>query len=162
MKEKTYLAWLNNAYGQEEAMARMYAMHAKDASEGLNAFPELKKRLEQQSKIALSHREKIKSCIVRLGYVPNSAKFVLGDIMGAALGFTGDITIDKVIMNNLTDLGMANFEIGAYMTLIAGAETMDDQETKRVCELILEEERAFSDWMAKNTGRIGAEFLARR
>lgn len=158
---KTYVAWLNNAYGQEQAMARMYEMHAHDASAGLNLFPELEARLLKQAAVARQHQELIAECLERHGLTPNPLKKVIGEGMGLGLGLTGDITIDKVIMNNLTDLGMAHFEVGAYLTLIAGAEYVGDDATKQICEQILVDERNFIDWMEQHAGGIAQRFLER-
>jgi ferritin-like metal-binding protein YciE len=158
---KTYLAWLNNAYGQEMAMAKMYGMHAKDAKKGLNQFPQLVDRLEKQVKICHKQAELIAGCLQRHGATPNPAKIALGNTMGALLGFTGDVTIDKVIMNDLTDVGMAQFEVGAYLTLVAAAEAMDDPETANICRQILEEERELVAWLEKETPTVAVEFLKR-
>ncbi len=159
---KTYHAWLNNAYGQEICMAKMYAMHANDVSHGLNDFPELKTKLEKQSRVAHSHAKKMKQCVERVtGSPPFIPKAWLGTTMGALLGFTGDVTIDKVIMNNLTDYGMINFEIAAYHTLIAAAKEMDDLETETVCRKILMEEQTFADWMMTQVEPHAIHFLNR-
>lgn len=158
---KTYLAWLNNAYGQEQAMARMYRMHAKDAMQGLNKFPDLVERLNKQAAICDQQAERIAGCLKRHGQTPNPAKIALGNVMGGLLGFTGDVTIDKVIMNNLTDLGMAYFEVGAYLTLVDAAEAMEDPETAKICREILTQERAFAEWLEPKVGPTAKAFLKR-
>lgn len=161
-QQKTYYAWLNNAYGQEICMARMYRMHAKDVSCGLNDFPELKARLEQQAEVSMSQAKRIQKRLRDVsGRRPFLPKTWLGNIMGLFLGWTGDVTIDKVIMNNLTDYGMIQFEVAAYQTLIAAANAMDDHETVRVCEEILKEEQAFAQWLEKRVGQDAVTFLKR-
>jgi ferritin-like metal-binding protein YciE len=156
---KTYYAWLNNAYGQEVAMAKMYAMHARDVKKGLNQFPELSKCLEERAAESLEHARLMETCLARHSLSPNPAKIAFGWVMGLGLGFTGDVTIDKVIMNDLTDQGMAQFEVGAYVTLVAAAEKMNDPETAAICGKILAQERDFVTWLEERSGRLAEEFL---
>jgi ferritin-like metal-binding protein YciE len=159
---KTYIAWLNNAHAQEICMAKMYAMHAKDVSRGLNHFPDLADRLFAQSSRCKSQADRMASCIRRVsGRNPSPIKRAIGYAMGIMLGFTGDITIDKVIMNNLTDHGMIQFEVSAYQTLVAAAQTMEDKETEHVCREILKEEETFAQWMGNQAAPKGREFLIR-
>lgn len=160
-ERKTYLAWLNNAYGQELAMAKMFSMHAKDASAGMNDFPDLSKRLAAKADESREHAALMRQCLERHDVIPHPGKTLLGNAMGGILGFTGDVTIDKVIMNNLTDIGMAQFEVGAYATLIAAAERMKDSETAKICRLIFVQERAMVSWLEKTIPAVSQTFLAR-
>lgn len=159
--KKPYYAWLNNLYAQEQAMARMYLMHAKDASHDLNSFPELKHRLAEHAQACKANLPKINSILERHHLKPNPAKLVLGETMGSLLGFTGDVTIDKVIMNNLTDYGMVHFEIGAYQTVIAAAQQLKDPETIVTCQAILKEKQEFANWLNGKLGETAQEFLKR-
>lgn len=161
-KQKTYHAWLHNAYGQEICMARMYRMHANDVSRGLNDFPKLKEKLLEQSAVCLSQAARLQPHLLRVtGRKPFWPKVWLGNAMGIFLGWTGDVTIDKVIMNNLTDYGMICFEVAAYKTLFAAAQEMKDAETARVCHEILVEEEAFAHWLETRVHTYGQSFLKR-
>lgn len=162
MAQKTYMSWLNNAHGQEVASIRMYEMHLKDASAGLNDFPELYKGLEKHLNETRKHAELMRSCVMRItGMEPFQPKVWFGEISGLVLGLTGDITIDKVIMNNLTDYGTEGFEIAAYHTLKAGALRQNDIETAKVCDQILEEEIAMQEWLKTQLAPVATEFLKR-
>lgn len=160
-QHKTYFAWLNNAYGMEISAERAYRMHAKDASRGMNDFPELVKGLMKQSEIAKHQGERVKSCLDRHGITPHPLKSALGEGMGILIGFTGDVTIDKVIMNNLTDYGGIHFEIAGYRTLVAASQLMNDPETEKICREILKEEEEFATWLETQLEPVGAEFLRR-
>ena len=159
--QKTYLAWLNNAYAQELSMATMYEMHAKDASKGLNQFPELAKKLHEHAEKCRQWAGLMKECLAHHQASPNPFKIGFGQIMGVGLGFTGDVTIDKVIMNDLTDLGMANFEIGAYITVTAAAKAMKDEHTLKAGQQILAEKRAFAQWLEQQIPEVTQTFLER-
>lgn len=159
--KRTYLAWLNNAYAMEISAVRMYDMHAKDADRGLNAFPETAKRLRQHKRESEQHAKLMQSCLERAGGTPILPKTIAGEAAGFLLGFSGDITIDKIIMNNLTDYGSEHFEIAGYYTLIAAAKSFHDTETVMVCQKILAEERAMAAWLEAQLGPVAQEFLRR-
>lgn len=154
---KTFHAWLNNAYGMELSAVRMYAMHAKDAQD----FPELREGLERHREISQKHAEMMAAVIRSHGGEPSGFKAGVGDLIGLLLGFSGDITIDKVIMNNLTDFAAEHFEIAAYETLIAGAEKLGYKDTAARCREILEEEREMASWLERQVDPTAREFLRR-
>jgi ferritin-like metal-binding protein YciE len=52
-------------------------------------------------------------------------------------------------------------EIASYKILIATAEQVGDQETKRVCEEILHEEEAMADWLEQNVPSLTKQYLRR-
>lgn len=159
--KRTYFAWLNNAYAQEKAMARMYGMHADDASRGLNNYPETRRQLKQQQDLAVKHAKVMLDCLHRHQLKPNVLKVWLGEFMGWLLGITGDLTIDKIIMNNLTDSGMGRFEQMAYLTIAAAAEEMADEETAKTARQIMAEKTAKQEWLEKSILEATKVFLQR-
>jgi ferritin-like metal-binding protein YciE len=48
-----------------------------------------------------------------------------------------------------------------YLTLIAAAQMVDDQETQRACELILKREEAMAAWLYANLSLTVSKYLLR-
>ena len=74
---------------------------------------------------------------------------------------SGLFVSDEVVKGTLASYTFEHMEIASYRILIAAAEQAGDQETKRVCESILQQEIAMAEWLAENAGEITRRFLER-
>lgn len=54
-----------------------------------------------------------------------------------------------------------NMEIASYTVLIEAAKVAQDTETHRVCEAILQQEIAMSDWLRQHLPELTQAFLRR-
>jgi len=68
---------------------------------------------------------------------------------------------DEVMKGTIANAAFEAMEISSYRILIATAEQVGDQETKRVCEQILREEEAMLDWLNKNAPSLTKQYLQR-
>lgn len=124
-------------------------------------YPTLKARIEQHIQETLGQQQLLEGCIVRLGSSPS----VLKDAMGKAAAFGqaigGMAASDEIVKGAMAGYVFENMEIASYTALIAAAEALGDTETQRVCEQILEEEKAMSQWLAEHLPEVVREFLVR-
>jgi ferritin-like metal-binding protein YciE len=104
------------------------------------------------------HAELVRGCIERLGEKPSTAKSLLGQMLGAGQSVATGMFRDEVVKNFLADFAAENFEIASYRALIAAARAVGDEETARVCEEILREER-MAAWLTENLPRVVQETL---
>lgn len=93
----------------------------------------------------LNHAELVKQCIARLGSKPSTAKSLFGTIFGAVQTPMTGLAKDEVVKNCLVDHAAEQFEVASYAALIAAAHEIGDDETARICEQIMAEDRAMAE-----------------
>lgn len=140
------LAWLNDAYGMENALIQTLQNHARDAKN----YPQLQVKLDQHLAQTRRHADMVRSCIERLGGRTNSLKTSLGVAMGKVQGLSTGAATDEVVKDGLADFAAENFEIASYTALIAVAEQLGDRETAAICNQILREEQEMARWLEQN------------
>src|SRR5690625_5911077 len=81
-------------------------------------------------------------------------------VLGAGLqSAMAALTGDDLVKASLAGYASEHLEIASYQALIAAANDLGDTETAAVCEQILEEELAMSEWLEENLPEIVLHFL---
>lgn len=151
------LDWLRDAHAMEQQAEQMLKAQAGR----IEHYPVVKQRIEEHLQETLGQQELLRQCIERLGGKPS----VMKDMMGKAAAFGqaagGMVNSDEIVKGAMASYVFENLEIAMYTALIAAAQTVGDEETKRVCEQILPQEQAMAKWVLEQLPQLTEEFLVR-
>lgn len=107
-------------------------------------------------------RDRLKALIEKLGGDTSTAKTMLGNLIANVQALAGAMAPDAKVKNTLANYAIENFEIACYTSLIAAAESTGQNEVKKVCQEILEQERDMANWLQSNLPRITNEYLGKK
>lgn len=155
--EKRLLEWLRDAHAMEQQAEQMLRAQAGR----IEHYPEIKQRIEQHIDETINQGKRIESCIARYDESPSALKDATGKMaaMGQAVG--GMFMGDEIVKGCIASYTFEHMEIASYKVLIATAEEVGDNETKRVCEAILKEEEAMATWLEQHTPQAIHQYLQR-
>lgn len=142
-QRETLVAWLNDAYGTEENLAKVLEHQIKDAANQ----PMIQSRLESHLDETRHHADLVQQCIERLGGSVSTTKSVMGKMSGMFQGMGTGGSDDEMIKNLLADASMEHFEIACYKALIAGAEAAGEADVADTCRQILRDEERMAQWI---------------
>lgn len=149
--------WLRDAHAMEEQAEKMLSATA----DRLEHYPELKARILQHLDETKQQATLVRGCIERRGGDTSVTKDAMAKIMAMAQGMSGMFVSDEVVKASLASYAFEHMEIASYKALIAAAEMVGDEETKRVCEQILPQEEAMAQWLADHLPGTVKQFLGR-
>lgn len=165
-KNDVMIAWLNDALAMENALAAVLQHRIKDAK----GFPAVEAMDRQHLAETLTHADRIKQSIARLGTKPSTAKSVLGTLFGAMQAPVTGLAKDEAVKNCLVDHAAEQFEVASYAALIVAANEIGDTETARACEQNMREDAAMAarimaglpSVVSAHLGTLTGQFPARR
>jgi ferritin-like metal-binding protein YciE len=67
---------------------------------------------------------------------------------------------DEVLKDSFANLAFENYEIGAYISLVAGARMTGNNDAADLLEQSLDEERRMSEWVARNIPSVMEKFIS--
>lgn len=140
------VAWLNDAYGMENALVQILEHQVKDAQE----LPEVQSRIQLHLEQTRQHAEMVKSCVERLGGSTSSLKSGLASLFGQMQALSTGAAQDEMVKNALADFAAENFEVASYTALITAAQEIGDMQTVTVCQQILQQDQEMAQWLAQN------------
>lgn len=155
--QERLVQWLRDAHAMEQQAEKMLAAQA----ERIEHYPDLKARIEQHLEETREQARQIESCIARHGGDASALKDFAGRFAAMAQGMSGYFIGDEVIKGSMAAYTFEHMEIASYRALIATAEAAGDQETKRVCESILQQEEAMARWLEEHIAPITTQYLQR-
>lgn len=156
-KEKTLLSWLKDAHAMEKA-----AIDILESQEGrMEHYPMLDEKVSEHLETSRRQAERVKGCIKRLGGDTSVIKQGIAKFMGNVGALTNAGAPDEAVKNGIANYTVEHFEIASYRALVAAAEEAGDDETRRVCEEILQEEEAMAEWLEQNLPQVTQEYLQR-
>lgn len=155
--EKRLVEWLRDAHAMEQQAEKMM----KTQAGRIENYPEVVEQLERHIEETVRQGTKIESCLARYDESASGLKDLGGKITALGQTFSGMFTGDEVVKGCLAWTTFEHFEIASYRILVAAADEVGDQETKRVCEEILKEEEAMASWLEQNSPRIARQYLHR-
>jgi ferritin-like metal-binding protein YciE len=124
-------------------------------------YPKLKAQIEKHLGETRRQAELLRGCIERHGSSTSMIKDTAAKMVALGQGLSGLFVGDEVVKGSLASYTFEHMEIASYRILIATAEEVGDQETKRTCEQILREEEAMASWLEKNLPAVTHQYLAR-
>ncbi|MES2820413.1 MAG: DUF892 family protein [Pseudomonadota bacterium] len=151
------LDWLRDAHAMEQQAEHML----KGQSERLEHYPNLKSRIDEHITETQWQREQLEGCMARLGSSPSMLKDLGGKLMAFGQAVGGMTMSDEVVKGAMSGYVFENLEIASYTALIAAADQVGDQDTKRVAESILPQEQAMAAWLLEHLPDITRAFLTR-
>lgn len=151
------LSWLRDAHAMEQQSEKMM----RGLSERLENYPSLKARLEQHIEETHGQQQLIKGCLERLGESSSVIKDISAKVVAFGQTVSGIFVDDEVMKGTMATYVFEHMEIASYTILIAAAKANGDVETQRVCELILAQEIAMSDWLKDNMPELTFAFISR-
>jgi ferritin-like metal-binding protein YciE len=155
--DENLLSWLRDAHAMEQQAEQMLKAQAGR----IEHYPELKARLESHLQETLGQQQLLEQCIQRLDGSPSVLKDMAGKMAAFAQAAGGMTQSDEVVKGAIAGYVFENLEIACYTSLIAAAREAADGETERVCQQILEQEKAMSAWMLNNLPSVTRSFLGR-
>lgn len=149
--------WLRDAHAMEQQAEKML----EGVADRLEHYPKLKARILQHLEETRGQIQLLNGCLDRLGSSSSTIKDVTGKITAFGQSVSGIFASDEVVKAAMSNYIFEHMEIASYTVLIAAAKATGDIETQRVCELILPQEIAMSEWLLENLPEITTAFLAR-
>lgn len=150
-------AWLRDAHAMEEQAITMLT----GQSRRLQNYPELKSRIDSHLQETRDHAAMLEQCLKRLNGGASTVKDIGGKVLAIGQSLSGLFVEDEVVKGALASYTFEHMEIASYRILIAAADYAGDQETKRVCEAILQQEVAMAEWLDQHAAEITRRFLER-
>ncbi len=155
--ERRLVAWLKDAHAMEQQAEKML----KTQADRIESYPEVVQQLKKHIEVTVNQAKKVESCLARYDEGASGMKDIGAKVTALGQTFSGMFTGDEVVKGCLAWTTFEHFEIASYRILIAAADEVGDQETKRICEEILKEEEATAAWLEQNSPRITREYLQR-
>lgn len=156
--KETLLAWLQDAHAMENQAIEIL----KRQSERIKSYPDLQEKVPDHLEETREHAARVKECIERLGGDASTTKKSVGKFMGNAAALANSAANDEVVKDGIADYAFEQFEIASYRALIAAAEQLGEDEIRRVCEEILEEEKAMAQWLEEKLPLVTRQYLEHR
>ncbi|OBR46155.1 ferritin-like domain-containing protein [Paraburkholderia tropica] len=149
--------WLRDAY----AMEKQAEVMLKAQSGRLEHYPELRARIDQHIEETRSQQDLIGGRLEMLDSSPSAMKDMSARMSAFMQGLGGMAVGDEVVKGGMSGYVFENVEIAAYTALIAAADAAGDEETRRVCELILPQEVAMAKWLLDHLPDTVTKFVTR-
>ena len=151
------LDWLRDAHAMEQQAETMLSSQV----ERLEHYPELRTRIQEHLRETQHQREQLESCLQRLGSSLSTLKDISAKVRAFGQGMAGMAMSDEVVKGAMSGYVFENMEIASYTVLIEAAIVAQDAETQRVCEAILQQEVAMSEWLRQHLPELTRAFLVR-
>src|SRR5438105_15876290 len=156
--DEIYMAWLNDAYGMENALVQVLQNHVKDAQD----HPQMHAKIQEHLDKTRQHAELVKGCIERRGGSTSALKTGMSNLMGIMQGMSTGMAKDELVKNGIADYAAENFEIASYQALITAAHDLGDEQTGQVCQQILADEQDMANWLAQHLPEAVEEIITKK
>lgn len=140
------IAWLNDAYGMENALIQILEHRIKDVKD----YPQVRPKYEQHLEQTRRHAQMVKGCIEALGGKTSTVKTSVATLFGQMQALSTGAAKDEMVKNALADYAAENFEVASYIALIRAAQELNEMHTATVCEQIRQEDEEMARWIQQN------------
>ena len=154
MHRETLIAWLNDAYAMERAMAQMLQRQAQATDD-----QEIRGRLRWHLEETDRHADAVKRCIEQLNGTVSATKTALGTAAGFLEGLMGWVPDDALVKNLLADYAAEQFEIASYKALMAAAMAVDEPQVAEACQQILLDEERMAHWIDERLPHVTRNYI---
>ncbi|NTU78866.1 MAG: ferritin-like domain-containing protein [Chloroflexales bacterium] len=154
----TLVAWLKDAHALENNVIQTLEKHVDE----VKAYPEMQAKLRQHLEQSRRHAVLVESCLNRHGESTSGVKEAIGAVSGFMQGIASGAAADTVVKNALGDYAAEHFEIAAYTSLKAAAQYLGDDETARICDQILSDEKDMARWLEQQIPSVTQLFLGEK
>jgi ferritin-like metal-binding protein YciE len=156
--DEIFMAWLNDAYGMENALVQVLQNHAKDAQD----HPQMHAKIQEHLDKTRQHAELVKGCIEHRGGSPSAIKTGMANLVGVMQGLSTGMAEDELVKNGIADYAAENFEIASYRALITAAQDLGDEQTANSCRQILADEQDMANWLAQHLPEAVDEIIRQK
>ena len=153
-QRETLIAWLNDAYGLERAMAQLLQRQSQHTDD-----QEIRGRLRWHLEETDRHAEMVKQCIEQLNGTVSTTKSAVGAAAGFMQGLMGWVPDDALVKNLLADYAAEQFEIASYKALIAAAQAVGEPQIAETCQQILLDEERMAQWIDERLPHVTRSYL---
>lgn len=129
--------------------------------ERLEHYPEMRARIQQHVEETRQQQAMVEQCLSRLGTSPSAFKEATMSLMGNLQAMAHGMAGDEVLKNTFASYAFEHYEIAAYRSLVAMAETAGEPEIARTCETILRQEESMARWIGDHLEETTRQFMAR-
>jgi ferritin-like metal-binding protein YciE len=157
MANDMYIAWLNDAYALENALAQVLEKQAAQAED----YPTVQAKINEHLEKTRHHAELIKGCIQRNGESVSKAKSAAAGLIGWFTGLSTGPLDDALAKNAIAAFAAENLEIACYLALMEAARDVKDPQTLAICEEILRDEEDMAGWLKRNLLSVVRDTLRR-
>ncbi len=151
-----FVTGLKNAHAMEnQALSIM-----KPQASRIENYPEVEAMLNRHISETEGQIQRLETILDGLGEDRSALKDMALSLAGtfAAVGHT--VAPDEIVKNSFANFAFENFEIAAYKSLIALAETSGNSQAIEALEANLDEEIAMAEWLDANIEAVTLQFAA--
>ncbi|MCO5963668.1 ferritin-like domain-containing protein [Sinorhizobium meliloti] len=138
---------------EEQAITMLTSKSAR-----LENYPELIAQIDKHLRETRDQAAMLERCLESTGGT-STVKDVGAKMVAFGQGLSGLFVDDEVVKGSLASYTFEQIEIASYNILISAAEHAGDQETKRICETILKQELAMTQWLDEHAAEMTRKFL---
>ncbi len=147
--------WLRDAHAAERQAASMLSGTAGRNSD----YPEFSERLRNQVQTSERHAETLERCLKQRGSSTSTIKDVTGQLTAFGQTISGLVVGDEVMKAALATATFARMQAASDRILIAAAAHQGDEETRRACQTLLEDNERFAEWLEGQLIRLTRRYL---
>lgn len=153
--DKVFLGWLNDARAIELGLAQ-----SLDATANLaRNLPEVQAHFRVHADESRNHAELIESCIRRRGGSIAPLKGLMATVGAGLQGAAAIMLGTDLLKGVLAAVAAEHLEAAMYQSLIVASRELNDPETVRACETILNDEQAMIEWLSEQLPAITSASL---
>lgn len=154
---ETLIEWLKDAHAMEQQAINMLEKQA----DRIEQYPDLREKVRDHLEQTRHQASRVEGCIQKLGGDTSAIKEGVAKFMGSAANLVNQSAGDEVVKNGIADYAFEHFEIASYRALIGAADKLGEEEIRKTCEEILEEEEAMASWLETNLPDVTQQYLQR-
>lgn len=153
---ETIRDWLRDAHAMEEQAETLFSGQA----ERLKDFYGITTKFEAELHYIGEHKILLSARIQQLGSGPSVIKDTTAKIIAGAQNLSGFTVSDEPVKAILALYTHTQMGVASYKILIAAAEATHDEETRRICEMILGHTESRAHWIAQEFEHVTRTYLA--
>jgi ferritin-like metal-binding protein YciE len=156
LARSVFVTGLKNAHAMEkQALSIM-----RPQVNRLEHYPDLLQRLQSHISETETQIQRLDEVLDSLGERSSPMKDAMLSAFGS-MAALGHVTAgDEVLKNSFANLAFENYEIGAYISLVAVARMTGNNDAASLLEQSLDEERRMSEWVARNIPSVIEKFIS--
>ena len=153
-----FLTGLRNAHALETEAEQLIRRQL----DRLESYPQVADMLRMHLGETQQQKARLEQILSSMNDGPSTLKETVMGLMGNMAALAHTPANDEILKNTFANLAFENYEIAAYRSLIAMAETTGATSSLSLLQQSLDEERRMAQWIDDNVATITRQFLALR
>ena len=151
-----FILGLQNAHAMEKQALSIMQPQIKR----LEHYPDLLQRLEAHVSETNAQIDRLETILDSVGGSSSAMKDAFLSALGSTAALGHVPAGDEVLKNSLANLAFENYEIAAYVSLIATARMAGQTEAITLLEQSLDEEQKMAQWVAEHIPSVTERFIS--